>query len=203
VDDDELLRRLARVLDTAPAAPPADRITALRAEVDSRRPLPGSSSRQRRGAWLGPSLAAAAAIVALLAGVAVGHRSGRRDAIAGTVEYDGPMVGGDAEPAAAELRVVATGTGRVVDLDTDSVPTLPRGEFYELWFVAPDDTTDAPDRISAGTFHPDAEGRSDVRLAAAVDPTRFPVVEVTAEPDADDPARNGPIVLRARLPAPA
>ena len=37
------------------------------------------------------------------------------------------------------------------------------------------------DRISAGTFHPDPEGVSDVRLTAAVDPAKYPILIVTAE----------------------
>ncbi len=36
-----------------------------------------------------------------------------------------------------------------------------------------------------------------MRLAAAVDPTLFPIVEVTAEPGDGDPRATGPVVLRA------
>ena len=115
----------------------------------------------------------------------------------GVVEFAGTMVGPDGEPAPADLRVVATGIGRVVDLDTEALPILPTGELYEVWFVGPGDTPETPNRISAGTFHPDRAGRTDVRLAAAVDPTLFPIVEVTAEPGDGDPRPTGPVVLRA------
>ena len=77
------------------------------------------------------------------------------------------------------------------------LPILPTGEYYQVWFVGPDDEPGAPDRISAGTFHPDPQGRSDVRFAAAVDPALYPIVEITAEPGDGDPLPTGPVVLRA------
>ena len=43
------------------------------------------------------------------------------------------------EPSAARLTVVRTGIGRVIELDTDELPILPVGEYYEVWFVAPDE----------------------------------------------------------------
>lgn len=75
---------------------------------------------------------------------------------------------------------------------------LPIGEYYELWFVGPGDVPGRPNRISAGTFHPDKDGRSIVTFAAAVDPVTCPEVAVTAEPGDGHPALNGPDVLRAR-----
>ncbi len=81
-----------------------------------------------------------------------------------------------------------TGIGRVVELSSDDLPILPTGELYEVWFVGPDDRPGARQRISAGTFHPDEDGRSEVTLAAAVDPAKFPTIVVTAEPGDGDPA---------------
>jgi Anti-sigma-K factor rskA len=67
---------------------------------------------------------------------------------------------------------------------------------YELWFAAPGDTRRRPDRVSAGTFHPDEAGRGTVRLLAAADPKRFPRLSVTLEPVDGNPRRTGPEVLR-------
>ena len=103
---------------------------------------------------------------------------------------------GGPEQAAAEVR--KTGIGRVIRFDSDDLPILPKGEYYELWFVGPGDTRSRPNRISAGTFHPDEEGRSHVRFAAAVDPARYPVLSVTAEPGDGNPQWTGPEVLRSR-----
>ena len=201
--DDELTTLLARALDEdAPAAPPADRITALRARAAALAPTQPArrpdAARCRDRRWL----AVAAVFAALLAGFGASRLlwSGSDDgSAAGTVEYDGSMTGPDGEPVDASLRVVATGIGRIVDLRTDVLPILPTGELYEVWFVAADDAPGAPARISAGTFHPAPDGRSDVRFAAAVDPALYPVVEVTAEPGDGNPLPTGPIVLRTTI----
>ena len=91
-----------------------------------------------------------------------------------------------------------TGIGRVIAFRSDSLPILPKGDYYELWFVGPGDSPARPNRISAGTFHPDEQGRSRVRFAAAVDPALYPVLSVTAEPGDGDPRATGPEVLRSR-----
>jgi hypothetical protein len=101
-------------------------------------------------------------------------------------------------PAAAEVEVRKTGIGRVVSLSSGTLPILPKGEYYELWFVGPGDRPGRPNRISAGTFHPDENGRSNVTFAAAVDPTLYPVLSVTAEPGDGDPRPTGLEVLRSR-----
>ncbi len=99
------------------------------------------------------------------------------------------------------LRVtgVLSGIGRVVQIRTDDLPILPKGEFYEVWFVAEDDAPDALNRISAGTFHPDEQGKTAVDLAAAVNPALFPTLSVTAEPGDGNPLPTGPEVLRTRI----
>lgn len=204
--DDELSERLARALDVdVPAEPPADRIAALRAQVQARAGAPAAdhdgaaaTTRRRPGrTWL----AAAAVVVALLAGFGVARLldGGDDTGVAGDVEYDGPMTDADGAPAAADLTVVGTGIGRVVELRTGALPILPTGEYYQVWFVAAADAPGSPDRISAGTFHPDPDGRSDVRFAAAVNPELYPRVEITAEPGDGNPLPTGPVVLAASI----
>lgn len=209
--DDELSERLARALDLdASSAPPADRIAALRARAEERsaaaagdassRPATiGADGRRPSRTWL----AAAAVVVALVTGFGAARLFDGGDDGAGTagdVEYDGPLAGPDGEAVDADLSVVGTGIGRVVELRTGALPILPTGEYYQVWFVAPDDAPGNPDRISAGTFHPDPDGRSDVRFAAAVDPELYPRVEITAEPGDGNPLPTGPVVLTASIP---
>ena len=67
-----------------------------------------------------------------------------------------------------------------------------------MWFVGPGDRPGAPNRISAGTFHPNHEGRSRVTLTAAVDPAKYPEIAVTAEPAGGGPAPTGRDVVRRR-----
>lgn len=200
--DDDLSALLAHALDQdAPTEPPADRITALRRRAeagaaDHALPLRDARHRHSRG-WV----AAAAAIIAVLAGFGAARLLADPDdgEVAGDVEFDGTMTGPNGQTADAELTVVGTGIGRVVDLRTGALPILPTGEYYAVWFVASDDSIDVPDRISAGTFHPDPSGRSDVRFAAAVNPELYPIVEITAEPGDGNPLPTGPVVLRATI----
>lgn len=98
----------------------------------------------------------------------------------------------------ADAEVFRLDVGRAIAFHTDRLPVLPKGEYYELWFVGPGDSRATPDRISAGTFHPDLQGRSDVRFAAAVDPKKYPVLSVTAEPGNGDPRPSRHEVLRSR-----
>lgn len=128
---------------------------------------------------------AAAAVVAVV--IALGARD------TAPVELEGPL----ASPAGevnGTIEVALLGSGRRVLLESSDYEILPKGEFYEVWFVGPGDTAQDPNRISAGTFHPDEEGVTDVELHAAVDPARYPRVEITAEPAGGQPAVEGPIV---------
>ena len=134
--------------------------------------------------------------MALAAGVLLGTMlGGGDDGLPGVKEVEATLQapGG----ATAEATVSKTGIGRVIDFRTGDLPILPKGEYYELWFVGPGDRPGRPDRISAGTFHPDEQGRSDVRFTAAVDPAEYPGLAVTAEPGDGDPAPSGPDVLRS------
>jgi Anti-sigma-K factor rskA len=198
-DDAELVDLLVRVLDEAPPQPAAGRVAALRALAEAAR-QESLRPRRRRSAWL----AAAAVGVGVLGGFSAGRLlggDGSSPTASGETEYEGVLYAPSGEPAAARLTVVRTGIGRVVELDTEVLPILPAGELYEVWFVGPAGEGQAAPRISAGTFHPDPDGRSRVRLAAAVDPARYPTVEVTAEPGDGDPAATGPVVLRTTLGA--
>ncbi|MGH3039264.1 MAG: anti-sigma factor, partial [Gaiellaceae bacterium] len=116
----------------------------------------------------------------------------------GQVELEAVLVPPDGGSERATVVVEKTGIGREVSFRSDDLPILPQGEYYELWFVGPGDTRRRPNRISAGTFHPDEQGRSLVELTAAVDPKLYPVLSVTAEPADGNPERTGPEVLRSR-----
>ena len=129
--------------------------------------------------------------------VARGRRGKRGDAIAtGEVEYDGTIGLGS---ATGTLTVVNIGVGREVGLSTSDLPILPKGEYYEVWFVGPGDSPQRPNRISAGTFHPNEDGESEITLTAAVDPSLYPQVVVTAESGNGDPSSSGRVVLRAEI----
>jgi Domain of unknown function (DUF4394)/Anti-sigma-K factor rskA len=97
----------------------------------------------------------------------------------------GSLLATDTTLTPAEVTVVGSA------YSSDSLPILPKGAYYELWFVGPGDRPGRRNRISAGTFHPDRQSRSHVRFTAAVDHARFPVLSVTAEPGDGDPRPTG------------
>ncbi len=193
------LREAAELLALAPPAaePPAvleQRTLAAvrRAAAGNGAAAPPPPARRRRGWALG--LGAAALAAAAIAGAFVlGGRAD--DAPDGTREIAAVLTDPGGGGASASVEVTKTGIGRVVELSSDDLPILPTGQLYEVWFVGPSDRPAAPQRISAGTFHPDEAGRSEVTLAAAVDPALFPVIAVTAEPGDGDPV-PGREVLR-------
>ncbi len=202
--DDELLDLLGDALREPVPAPDPQRVEAIRTAAERRQQaasadadgsvasIAESRSRRRFGAG---ALAAAAVVAALVAG-SIALVAARDGGVDGEVEYSGSITGSGGE---GELVVTKTGIGRVIELDTDDLPILPTGELYEVWFVGPGDTPDSPNRISAGTFHPDPHGVSQVTFAAAVDPALYPRMEITAEPGDGDPSPSGVVVLAVQV----
>jgi hypothetical protein len=167
----------ARTLAAVEHAATLDGIGALPA-VEPVRPR-----RRSLGRVLAPALAGVATVLAAIVFVVGGGED---------LEARAELAGGG---AAATVELTELGIGRVIELRSDTLPVLPKGEFYELWFATPDDRPDAPNRISAGTWHPDDEGASVVSFTGAVDPAKNPVVVITREPADGDPT-PGREVLR-------
>ena len=177
-----------------PLLPPTELELLVLAAVERevpRKPRAGERRRLRRPRLL-PALAGAAGVAAAAVVALMSLGGGEAGSLELRTVLQAPV-----GPAAASVEVREAGIGRVIALDSDSLPILPKGDYYELWFVAPDDRPTAPNRISAGTFHPDEDGRSRVRFTAAVDPALYPVLSVTAEPGDGDPRPTGPEVLRS------
>ena len=189
------LRAVSALLDRAVPGydmPPGVELRTFAAIERAAAPPPASTRRRAR------RVALAFAVVALLAAVAGGAFQLLGSAAA-PVELQAvlaPPRGAGAERATVE--VTKTGIGREIAFASDDLPVLPKGDYYELWFVGPGDAPGHRDRISAGTFHPDPDGRSHVRFTAAVDPALYPVLSVTAEPGDGNPVPTGPEVLRSR-----
>ncbi len=184
----------------APIVPPASlEARMLAAVADDGRLAAASPALRERGRRRSRLVLAFAGLAALIVSVGLvgGLLDGRESP--GTLELATVLVSPSAA-AEASIEVRKTGIGRVIDLRSESLPILPKGEYYELWFAGPGDRPARPNRISAGTFHPDENGRSHVRFAAAVDPALYPVVIVTAEPGDGDPRPSGIEVLRSSSP---
>ncbi|MFP3713047.1 anti-sigma factor [Puerhibacterium sp. TATVAM-FAB25] len=188
---------------SGPAAPapvtPAPAAPAPSTPASGEAPGPGASSgadvvplRPRRTrTWL----AAAAACLALLLGVAGGVWWERRQAlppetVVATTDLEALPGWAGASGAA---RVEETPDGRrqvVVSLDAP----VPAGAFREVWLLTPD----VSGLVSLGVLEGD-EGRFDV--PEGLDLAAFPVVDVSEEPLDGDPAHSGDSVVRGTLDA--
>jgi anti-sigma-K factor RskA len=191
------LESLAAVLaimpDELPEPPPGlEALSLLAVERAAVQPAPRRRTRTRLS-WR-PALAFSLACVAAV-GLGLATMRDREPPLEVVATLRG-------DAGAATIEVVKTGIGRVVRFDTADLPILPRGEYYELWWVGPGDRRGRPKRISAGTFHPDDRGVSQVTFAAAVDPAKYPRLAVTAEPGDGDPSPQGPDLLRGRVRPP-
>ena len=176
----------------APPAPPTDELAARR--------------ERRRGPRAAALVAAVAAglAVAFVLGAGTAEQTTRTVAepprtvtvpdteLAGTEEKSATLEG-DGFQASAQVNAI--GPGRLVEVKSETVPIIPKGTYYELWFVGPGDAPNRPNRISAGTWHPDKKGITDVRFLIAADPEKFPDIEVTKEPPDGDPRPSGNVVL--------
>ena len=211
--DDELIDRLRRALagGLRPEPRPADvaRVRAIaaarRAEMTSsgadavhdaepaRAVTPLRSRRILQVVAVAASLGVGFAVGAQVQSAVIEEAASR----AGVVEFDQSITAADSGRVNVEGRLV--GIGRIVDLSSSDLPILPKGEFYEVWFVGPGDTFESQNRISAGTFHPDTEGKTDVVLTAAVDPRLYPILVITAEPSDGDPRPSDTEILRGKL----
>ena len=148
-------------------APPFEVPVSLGPPVKRRRRIP-------RLAWLAmPAVVVAVALFALSLGPAPQR-------LESTI--------GESVDVTASVRV--TPVGREVELHIERLRDPRPDGLYELWFVGPGG------RVSAGTFHPDENGRGVVRLLAAADPKQYPTLSVTLEPNDGDQRGTGPVVLR-------
>lgn len=195
---------------TAPVAPPPelrDRVLeAIHRETpDDVAAVALPRRRPRRAAALAVAACAALGLAVGIGAAASGRHTTRTvtrtvrpaDRQPGTLERSATLASLGDGGVEATVTITRVGTGRIVELRSTNLPKLAPSEFYELWFVAPGDAPAAPNRVSAGTFHPDSRGRVTARFLAAADPRKLPVLAVTREPRDGDPAPTTPDVLRS------
>ena len=196
--DDELLAALGAALEPGHREPPEAGVQALRraAEAAQANLAPVVPLRAGRRRVAAVAVAVAAAVVGFGGSQVVDQLRTGAD---GGVEEFAVRVRSDDGRRQAEVEGIRVGEGRIIRLKSDDLPILPTGEFYEVWFVGPGDTPASPNRVSAGTFHPDDQGRTSIVLFGAVDPKKLPVLEITAEPGDGNPLPTGPAVLRTQL----
>lgn len=142
-----------------------------------------ADARRRRGLWW--AAAAAAAVALVVAGALI--RVARSDS-AEIVTQAALERLGDAGDGHAEL--VERSGGFELRLSTSGVAIDP-GSFAEVWVI----NTDVTEMISLGPLRRD--GRYE--LPAGIDPSAFPIVDVSIEPLDGTPTHSGHSVLRGQL----
>lgn len=171
-----------------PALLEASVLGALPRPRERPRPRRGPLIRRRRGPVLGAALAA---VLVLALGLAPLLRDRKGDQIPGVTLVAAPQ-----EPGArAVVQVRRHPWGTEVDLQAQDLAPSRGTQIYEVWFVSP------RGRVSAGTFTVGDQGRVTVRLASAARSGQYDSIGITREPDGLNPARRGPNVFRAPLPA--
>jgi hypothetical protein len=129
--------------------------------------------------------------------------------IAGSViqNRDGGDSNGDNIPAGHETQVVALegmGPGQAevrhyrhdnfrLTLSVEDFPPTPAGAYYAVWVRG-----EAGD-VAIGTFRLKSDDDFDIPFAIGVNPSEYPEVVVTLEPDDGDPALTGEIVTEGRF----
>jgi hypothetical protein len=200
---------------SAPIPPPAALRARTLAAVGGEAPVaPVLVLPRRRSMRAGAIVAAAAAVlaVAVVLGAELGGRETTRTVARtetvtrtvrapqrqpGVLERETALAAVGGGVAKAAVRITRVGPGRIVELRSSTLAKLPASQYYELWFVGPGDAPGAPNRVSAGTFHPDSRGRVVARFFAAANPRKLPVIAVTREARDGNPAATLPDVLRS------
>ena len=95
-----------------------------------------------------------------------------------------------------EVRVRMTGIGRLISFRSDELLDPSDRRVLRAVVRRPRRLAETPNRISAGTFHPNERGRPGSMPTAAADPAKYPILSVTAEPGDGNSGPTGPEVLR-------
>jgi len=152
-------------------------VTAIRAESGT------APEDARRGRFTVTSwLAAAAAIIAVVAGISLIVRDDDATVFA--------LEGTERAPdASAEVEVSDTPVGLKILLTPERLPAAPEGTYYECWL------SNGEVKVSAGTFHVRG-GSGQIELWAGVVSPDFTQLAVTLEPIDDDLDSSGDAFLR-------
>jgi anti-sigma-K factor RskA len=182
------LAGLPALLDQAapPTAVPPGLAVRTRAAVED-----AAAEASRRHVFTVGAVAAAGVLVVLLTAVLLLRGSDDRPRTSFALAS---VAGSGAWGRAVAILDEGAG-GWVVELDVGGLAAVPEGSYYECWYVAPGDTPERPDRISAGTFVVGADGRASLRMTLGGRLRDYPTMTVSLEPDDGDPRWTGPEVL--------
>lgn len=175
-------------LTVPPVTPPAG----LREKVISRFAEEVAQTRTKRS-WITPSLAMAAAVVAIALGsYSVLRVKVLQERIAGFMQAtrveQSVTLKGVGNPASARVVFAREGVGLRITLEGQGLALLAPGEVYQLWLIKDGK------RTSGGVFVVDATGKGGMSTWLPGD-APFDALGVTREPDAFGNQPRGPKVM--------
>ena len=169
----------------AGAEPPADLQTRTLASVKR---AARKAVRRRWNVRL-PLAAAAAAVIATVAGIAL-----LLSRPAPALAFDIPLHASYRGPASGQAVAHQTADGWSIQLTVHDLKPLGPGRFYECWYAGPGNQPGHLDLITAGTFTTGPSGTATVQMWSAADPRTFPTMQITAE-QAGDAGQHGQVIL--------
>ena len=171
----------ARMLRAAApaAAPPPDLQARTLASVAQA--AAAARRAERHSWWRGWNvrmLALAAAVVVIAGAVGAGLALSRP---APTEAYTLALHSPSGQAASGQAVATHTDSGWSIQLTVAHLPSLPKGQFYECWWIGPDNRPGHPDVISAGTFIVGPSGSATAHMWTAADPETFKAMKITTE----------------------
>ena len=186
------LDRVGRLASEVPAAEPPDgleRAALERAGVVGAR-------RSRTTTVLVPALGVATLVLGIL-GINWRSEADRMRDDLGPVGQTLQLVhleGSPEPPDETTVELVRYGDRAYKVVVDGAMPPAPDGYYYEVWMIGPEG------RVSCGTFN---SGYEDTVHAfpVGIDPSEYPIIEITLEPDDGDESMNGTPQWEGRLDA--
>lgn len=184
----------ARSIEPAdrPVAPPDSVWQGITAELANDQPATVDEVAERRAqrrprTWL---VVAAAAAVGILVGAGLTSvvRSTSTDVIVAKAVLD--PIGGSG--VAGTATIARGGDGSVLTIDVPGLDTAQDG-YYEVWMA----TADTKTMVALGTLNPGTPGT--FALPSGMDPSAFPVVDVSLEHFDGDAAHSATSIVRGQL----
>lgn len=207
----EDLRRLVTRMDSVenaafePAEPPVLRLdTATHAErlaapehAKVRIKRESLLARLFSGAARQPALAATLIALIFAGGVGAGlalSGTSDDDTADGVISASATLkpVGTLAPAASGEAQL--KDSGETMAVRVSGLSANAEGDFYEAWLLNADKGL-----VSLGSFKVGDDGKAEIRVPVPVDPSAFPVVDISLEPADGAPGHSGKSVLRAEL----
>ena len=152
-----------------------------------------TAQRGERHSWwrgLNVRMLALAAAVVLVASVGAGLALSRTP----SAEAYTLALHSQASHASGQAVAMHTDSGWSIQLTVAHLPSLPKGQFYECWWVGPGNRPGHPALVSAGTFVVGSSGTATAHMWAAADPEDFKSMEITTETTANS-SQPGQVVL--------